>query len=99
MKHDREIIIAPVFSEKSSTLKEEANKYTFEVSMNANKIEIKRAIERIFEVDVISVNTIKYDGKPKKQPRRYRQNAGFRPDWKKAVVTVKAGQSIADFEM
>ena len=95
MKHVREIIIAPIFSEKTSLLKEKQNKYAFEVSLNANKIEIKRAIEKIFEVDVTSVNTLKYDGKPK----RYGRWEGYRPSWKKAVVTLKTGQSIADFEM
>ena len=65
MKNAREIIIAPLFTEKTSLLKEEKNVYAFEVSINANKIEIKQAIEKIFEVDVISVNTIKYKGKPR----------------------------------
>ena len=95
MKHVREIIIAPIFSEKTSALVADQNKYTFEVSLNANKIEIKRAIEKIFDVDVISVNTLKYDGKPK----RYGRWEGYRPNWKKAVVTLKKGQTIADFEL
>ena len=95
MKHVREIIIAPIFSEKTSLLKESKNKYVFEVSLNANKIEIKRAIEKIFEVDVTSVNTLKFDGKQK----RYGRWEGYRPCWKKAVVTLKSGQSIADFDL
>jgi len=95
MKHAREIIIAPLFSEKTSMLKEVKNVYTFEVSMNANKIEIKKAIEKIFEVDVESVNTIKYAGKPK----RFGRYSGYKSDWKKAYVTIKAGQSISDFEI
>ena len=95
MKNAREIIIAPIFSEKSSQVKEVFNVYTFQVSMNANKIEIKKAIEKIFEVDVISVNTMNYNGKPKRNGRW----AGFKPNWKKAIVTVKAGQTIADFEI
>lgn len=95
MKNPREIIIAPLFSEKSSLAKENLNAYTFEVSMNANKIEIKKAIEKIFDVDVVNVNTIKYKGKPKRLGRY----SGYRSDWKKAVVTVKAGQAIADFEI
>ena len=66
MKHVREIIIAPIFSEKTTILKEKNNEYTFEVSMNANKIEIKKAIEKIFDVDVLNVNTIRCKGKPKK---------------------------------
>ncbi|MCL2064191.1 MAG: 50S ribosomal protein L23 [Candidatus Cloacimonetes bacterium] len=99
MKHIREIIIAPIFSEKTSLLKEKNNEYTFEVSMNANKIEIKKAIEKIFDVDVVSVNTMRYNGKPKKMPRGYRRNIGYRADWKKAIVKVKDGQTIADFEI
>jgi large subunit ribosomal protein L23 len=95
MKNAREIIIAPLFTEKSSAAKEIRNAYTFRVSMNANKIEIKKAIEKIFEVDVVSVNTMRYDGKPKRTGRF----EGFRPNWKKAVVTIKDGQSIADFEI
>jgi large subunit ribosomal protein L23 len=95
MKNVREIIIAPLFSEKTNDLKENKNVYSFRVSINANKIEIKKAIEKIFEVDVTSVNTIQMMGKPKRQGRW----AGFKPDWKKAYVTVKTGQSIADFDM
>jgi large subunit ribosomal protein L23 len=94
MKHVREIIIAPIFTEKTSMVKAQQNAYTFEVSRNANKIEIKRAIEKIFEVDVLSVNTISYKGKPKRTGRY----EGYRSDWKKAIVVVKEGQSIADFE-
>jgi large subunit ribosomal protein L23 len=95
MKNAREIIIAPLFTEKTSNLKEKQNIYTFEVSMNANKIEIKKAIEHIFNVAVTNVNTIKYSGKP----RTTRRWAGYRSDYKKAFVTVKSGQSIADFEI
>ena len=95
MKNSREIVIAPIFSEKTSQLKEAKNEYTFEVSMNANKIEIKQAIEKIFEVDVVNVNTIRYKGKPKRQGRW----EGYKPDWKKAIITVKSGQTIEDFEI
>lgn len=95
MKNPREIIIAPIFSEKTSLAKELKNAYTFEVSMNANKIEIKKAIEKIFEVDVVSVNTVRYKGKPKRLGRY----SGYKSDWKKAVVTIEPGQSIADFEI
>jgi len=94
MKNHREIIIAPLFSEKTTGLKETKNVYTFQVSINANKIEIKKAIEKIFDVDVTDVNTIKMFGKPKRTGRW----AGYKSDWKKAYVTVKAGQTIADFE-
>ena len=94
MKNAREIIIAPLITEKS-TKQTARNVYTFEVSMNANKIEIKKAIEHIFHVDVVLVNTIRCNGKP----RTYGRWSGFKPNWKKALVTIKEGQRIADFDM
>lgn len=96
-KIDREIIIAPHITEKMGTLqvRKDVNKYVFEVSVRANKIEIKKAIERVFAVSVIDVNTIKIKGK-KKAMGRY---IGKRADWKKAIVTLKQGDSIPDFEM
>jgi large subunit ribosomal protein L23 len=63
----------------------EQNKYTFVVARDANKIEIKRALEQIFDVKVKAVNTINYRGKLK---RLGRMPAGFRPRWKKAIVTL-----------
>ncbi|MDD4308947.1 MAG: 50S ribosomal protein L23, partial [Candidatus Cloacimonetes bacterium] len=65
------------------------------VSINANKIEIKKAIEHIFAVKVLNVNTIRMMGKPK----RLGKYSGKRPDWKKAIVTLRAGDKIADFEV
>jgi len=100
MKNAREIIIAPLFTEKTSALQADKNVYAFEVSINANKIEIKQAIEKIFEVEVVSVNTIKYKGKPRSISfKRRRAKIGYRSDWKKALVTLKLGQTISDFEM
>ncbi|MBN2829925.1 MAG: 50S ribosomal protein L23 [Candidatus Cloacimonetes bacterium] len=95
MIHPREIIIAPIITEKSGILKETQNCYTFKVSINANKIEIRKVIEQIFNVKVVAVNTIKYKGKPKRLGRY----DGFRPDWKKAIVTLAEGQTIPDFEL
>lgn len=95
MKNPREIIITPMFTEKSTQAQTAQNAYTFKVSINANKIEIKKAVEKIFSVDVIDVNTIRMAGKPKRMGRF----EGKRADWKKAVVTVKSGQTIADFEI
>lgn len=95
MKSLREIIIAPLLSEKGNHLKKVQNSYIFRVSITANKIEIKKAIEKIFAVDVLDVNTIRMKGKPK----RLGKYSGYRPDWKKAIVTLKDGQSIADFEI
>jgi large subunit ribosomal protein L23 len=95
MIHPRNIIISPVITEKSSRQASELNMYTFKVSMNANKIEIKHAIEKIFSVKVLDVNTIQMLGKPKSLGKYN----GKRPDWKKAIVTLRAGDRIADFEV
>lgn len=84
MKDPRDIIIRPLVSEKSTALMEE-QKYTFVVARGANKIEIKRALEEIFDVQVKAVNTINYRGK-KKHLGRF--PAGFQPRWKKAVITL-----------
>lgn len=95
MIHPRQIIVAPMITEKTGIQMQSNNTYTFKVSMNANKIEIKKAIETIFSVKVLNVNTITMMGKPK---RLGRYN-GKRPDWKKAIVTLRAGDKIADFEV
>ncbi|NMA91599.1 MAG: 50S ribosomal protein L23 [Firmicutes bacterium] len=87
MKSAREIIIRPLVTEKSTALMEE-EKYTFLVRRDANKIQIRRAIEKIFEVDVQAVNTINYRGK-KRRLGRYPE--GVKPAWKKAVVTLRPG--------
>jgi large subunit ribosomal protein L23 len=63
------------------------------VSINANKIEIRKAIEHIFAVKVININTIRMMGKPK----RLGKYSGKRPDWKKAIVTLRNGDKIAEF--
>jgi large subunit ribosomal protein L23 len=93
--HPREIIVAPILTEKSNQMMADTNCYSFRVSINANKIEIKKAIEHIFTVHVLSVNTIRVKGKPK----RLGKYEGRRPDWKKAIVTLRVGEKIADFEV
>ncbi|HNQ39222.1 MAG TPA: 50S ribosomal protein L23 [Candidatus Cloacimonas sp.] len=95
MIHSRNIIISPIITEKSSNQIQKENTYSFKVSSNANKIEIKKAIERIFAVKVLAVNTIRYQGKPKSLGKYN----GKRPDWKKAIVTLRKGDKIADFEV
>ena len=70
-------------------------KYAFEVDMNANKIEIAEAVQKIFTVDVVKVNTLRVKGKTK---RMGRYPEGKTPDWKKAYVTLKPGQRIEIFE-
>jgi len=95
MIHPRNIVISPIITEKSGNQVQTQNTYSFKVSINANKIEIKHAIERIFAVKVLAVNTIRYMGKPK----RLGKYTGKRPDWKKAIVTLRTGDKIADFEV
>jgi len=87
MRDARNIIVRPLISEKSSDLMEE-NKYTFVVSGKANKIEIKRALEEIFEVKVKSVNTANFKGKTK---RLGRFPEGKQASWKKAIITLAEG--------
>jgi large subunit ribosomal protein L23 len=87
MRDSRDIIIRPLISEKSSDLMED-NKYTFVVSGRANKIEIKRALEEIFDVKVKAVNTANFKGK-KKRLGRYPE--GKQPSWKKAIITLAEG--------
>lgn len=93
MREYRDIIIRPVVTEKSMNLQAEG-KYTFYVDTKANKTEIKNAIEKIFEVDVIQVNTINVKGKTKRVGRFVGKTANK----KKAIVSIKPGQTIALFE-
>ncbi|MFC1682659.1 50S ribosomal protein L23 [Candidatus Zixiibacteriota bacterium] len=94
MKTAREIIVRPMITEKGTLLKSVGNQYLFHVDRRANKIEIKNAIQEIFNVQVASVRTIRMPGKKKRMGRF----EGKRPDWKKAVVTLKEGESIELFE-
>ena len=89
--HD--IIVRPIITEKSSRLMEE-NKFTFEVLPAANKIEIRKAVEDVFKVKVLSVHTIQVHSKPKRTGR-FR---GRTRSWKKAVVTLVPGERIEFFE-
>ena len=84
----------PHLTEKTWAQKEMTNQVTFAVDIDANKIEIKRAIEEIFKVSVLGVNTIRQRGKEKRMGR----HAGRRPDWKKAIVTLKEDDRIEYFE-
>ena len=88
----RDIIIRPIVSEKSYSLIEQ-NRYTFEVSKSANKTQINQAISEIFGVTVTSVKTMNVTGKP----RRLRASKGKTRDWKKAVISLKAGDKIDVF--
>jgi large subunit ribosomal protein L23 len=88
-----EVLRRPLVTEKGTHLQEK-NKYLFEVIINANKPQVKQAIEKAFNVSVKSVNLMTVVGKKK----RYGRAITKRPDWKKAVVTLKEGDSIQIFE-
>ena len=90
MRGSYEIIKGPVITEKASAKTETENRYAFKVDRRANKIEIKRAVEKAFGVTVTKVNTIMMRGKSK----RVRWQVGKTPDWKKAIVTLKEGDTI-----
>ena len=92
IRDHRDILLAPVVSEKSYGLLDE-NKYTFVVAPDANKTEIKIAVETVFGVKVTSVNTVNRHGKR----RRTRAGWGRRPDTKRAIVSVADGQRIDIF--
>ena len=85
-----EVLVAPVLSEKSVTIKDAQNRYTFKVRSAANKVDIRKAVETLFKVKVDKVRTMIFMGKMHKVGRY----EGRRSDWKKAVVTVKAGTKI-----
>ncbi|GAB4179807.1 MAG: 50S ribosomal protein L23 [Terrimicrobiaceae bacterium] len=80
-----------ILTEKATILSESQNQYVFRVSPRANKLQIKRAIEQLFKKTVVNVNTTNYAGKKK---RERTANFGRRPNWKKAIVTLKAGEKI-----
>jgi large subunit ribosomal protein L23 len=89
----REVLIAPVVSEKSYSLIE-ASKYSFKVHPKAHKTQIRQAVEELFEVKVLSVNVLKVQPKPKRRG----VSRGTRPGWKKAIVQLRAGDKIEIFE-
>ena len=93
MVHPQDIIIKPIITEKSTALGE-SNSYVFKVKSDANKVEIAKAVETLFKVTVVSVNTITVPGKLKRQGR----SQGLTPQWKKAIVKLKDGDRIPLFE-
>ncbi len=89
----RDILVKPIVTEKTSAMMQD-NKYTFQVALGANKVEIRQAVEAIFKVKVISVNTIRVFGKTK----RMGKSIGKRSDYKKAIVKLAEGNTIPVFE-
>jgi large subunit ribosomal protein L23 len=94
MKNPRSIIKTSIVSEKGTNLRTDQDKYIFRVDRTANKLEIKKAVEDLFKVKVEEVTTLNMYGKPKKLGR----SEGKRPDWKKAIVKLKKGETIELFE-
>ena len=95
MKSIHEIILRPlILTEKGETMREEENKFFFEVALRANKDQVRKAVEKLFKVKVTDVNTMVVRGKPGRIGRR----ATKRPNWKKAIVTLQEGDTIEFFE-
>jgi large subunit ribosomal protein L23 len=94
MRDPRDVIVRPVVTESSAKLQEEERTYTFIVAKDANKIDIRRAVERLFDVKVEAVRTANYQGKW----RRVGRSLGRRPSYKKAVVKLAEGQAIDVYE-
>ena len=94
MKAYHHLIRGPIITEKTHAMREANNKLTLKVDVKANKIEIRKAIETLFKVKVLAVNTIQMMGKKK----RLGKSEGKRPDWKKAIVTLAPGEKIAGYE-
>lgn len=92
MRDPRDVIFRPIISERSMD-ESENNKYTFQVAKEANKIEIKNAVEEIFDVTVMKVYTMNMNGKVKRQGR----NEGRRPNWKKAIVKLTPDSKSIEF--
>jgi large subunit ribosomal protein L23 len=93
MRGPQEIIKAPVISEKGSLLAETVQQVLFKVRPDANKVEVKKAVESLFKVKVVKVRMARYLGKV----RRVGKNTGRRPEWKKAYVTLREGDKIVFF--
>ncbi|MGB8992515.1 MAG: 50S ribosomal protein L23 [Desulfobaccales bacterium] len=94
MKAYHHLIKGPIITEKTHAMREAANKVTFRVAVKANKIEIRKAIEELFKVKVLGVNTVRMRGKAK----RMGKTEGMRPNWKKAIVTLAPGEKISGLE-
>ena len=94
LKDPYSVLLRPGITEKSTLARAELNQVAFRVRREANKIEIKRAVEHVFDVEVLRVNTSVVHGKPKRRGRR----VGHLQSWKKAVVTLAPDSTIDFFE-
>lgn len=89
-----EILKKPILTEKASALTEKGNRFTFSVNHKANKIQIKAAIEKLYGVTIVAVNTMVVDGKAKSRYTKAGFVSGRSPKYKKAIVTLKDGETI-----
>ena len=94
MKNHYDVLLEPIITEKSNIQKEEAQQVTFRVPLWATKIEVRKAVEKIFNKKVVEVKTVTMRGKTKRVGRF----SGKLPDWKKAIVRLKPGERIDFFE-
>ncbi len=94
----RSILVKPVITEKMTLLQEQKNQYAFEVDINATKVDIKNAVQSKFNVKVESIRTITSKGKRKSQFTRRGRYEGFRPNRKRAIVTLAKDSKIDLFE-
>ena len=98
MSKQQQILVRPILTEKMLKIQEDEGKYAFVVNKTANKIEIKKAVEKRFDVSVDTVRTVNVKGKSKQMNTRRGITRGKRADWKKAIVTLRTGDSIDFFE-
>jgi large subunit ribosomal protein L23 len=94
MKESRQVVLRPLVTEKATALKDDRNQVSFQVALDANKVDIRRAVETIFKVKVVDVRTQVVFGKEKRMGRF----VGRRPSWKKAVVQLAPDNKIELFE-
>ena len=94
----RTVLVKPLYTEKMAGQQELLNKYAFQVDRNANKIEIKKAVESKFDVKVKSVRTLNVFGKMRMQMSRHGRFSGRRPNWKKAIITLEPDYKLELFD-
>ena len=98
MNVNHEILFYPILTEKMLNLQETERKYAFKVNKSANKIDVKKAIQSRFDVTVEKVHIVNVKGKSKQMNTRRGITHGKRADWKKAIITLREGDSINFFE-
>jgi large subunit ribosomal protein L23 len=93
MKSPEDVVLRPIVTEKSNMLQEQSNQVVFRVAKDANKIDIRKAVEKLFNVRVVAVKTFRTPSRM----RRVGRNVGRRPSWKKAIVRLREGDKIEFF--